>query len=165
MLPSSPNIGSESIQVSPAAILNNETNARLNRPKWSGAIPEKRDTPRIASAETDPDRSGYDDSHAMSEIWISGWVQNKKKFVHFDVDLHTLKMIINMINAFIIGNSDAAIAENIFVSSVTRPKSRTTLKARISLTSQSGTSKGPKSTSDMKTTITSSKFHPLPTKA
>ena len=69
-----------------------------------------------------------------------------------------------MTNAFIIGNSDAVIAENIFVSSVTRPKSRTTLNARMSLTSQSGMSKGPKSIRDMKTTIKSSQFHPLPTK-
>ena len=72
-----------------------------------------------------------------------------------------LKTIIRITKAFIIGNNDEVMAEIIFVSSCTLPKSRTTLKARISRTSQSGLSKGPKSNSDMVTMKRSSQFHPL----
>lgn len=72
-----------------------------------------------------------------------------------------LKTIIRMTNAFIIGNNDEVMAEIIFVSSCTFPNSRTTLNARISRTSQSGLSKGPKSNSDMVTMNRSNQFHPL----
>ena len=63
--------------------------------------------------------------------------------------------------AFIIGNSDAVMAEIIFVSSFTLPNSRTTLNARISRTNQSGLSNGPKSNSDMSTMKRSSQFQPF----
>ena len=69
--------------------------------------------------------------------------------------------MINITNAFIIGKRDAVMAENIFVSSCTRPKSRTILKARISRTIQFGISKGPKSTNDITTTNRSSQLQPL----
>ena len=48
--PLGPSICSESIQVSPAAILNSVMNALLNFPNWSGEMSEKSDTPRMASA-------------------------------------------------------------------------------------------------------------------
>jgi hypothetical protein len=48
--PLGPSIARESIQVSPAAILNSVMNARLNLPNCSGATSEKSDTPRMASA-------------------------------------------------------------------------------------------------------------------
>ncbi len=63
--------------------------------------------------------------------------------------------------AFIIGNSDAVMAEIIFFSSCTRPNSRTTLTARIIRTSQSGMLKGPKSSRDMITMKRSNQFHPF----
>jgi hypothetical protein len=66
-----------------------------------------------------------------------------------------------MTNAFIMGNSEAVIAENIFVSSCTRPKSLTILKALINRTNQSGILKGPRSKNDITTTNKSSQFHPL----
>ncbi len=72
-----------------------------------------------------------------------------------------LSTMISMTNAFIMGNSEAVIAENIFVSSCTRPKSLTILKALIKRTNQSGILKGPKSTNDMTTTNRSSQLHPL----
>ena len=74
---------------------------------------------------------------------------------------HMLRTIPRMTKAFIIGNSDAVMAEIILVSSFTLPKSRTTLNARISRTSHSGLLKGPKSNSDMSTMKRSSQFHPL----
>jgi hypothetical protein len=72
-----------------------------------------------------------------------------------------LRTMPRMTKAFIMGNSDAVMAEIILVSSFTRPKSRTTLNARISRTSQSGMLKGPKSSSDMVTMKRSNQFHPL----
>ncbi len=63
-----------------------------------------------------------------------------------------------MTKAFIIGNSDAVMAEIIFVSSCTRPNSRTTLNARINRTSQNGLLKGPKSNNDMSTMKRSNQF-------
>ena len=74
-----------------------------------------------------------------------------------------LSTMIRITKAFIIGKREAVMAENIFVSSCTRPKSRTIRKARISRTNQSGMSNGPKSTNDMTTTNRSSQFHPLRT--
>ena len=74
-----------------------------------------------------------------------------------------LKTMIKITKAFIIGKREAVMAENIFVSSCTRPKSRTILKARISRTNQSGISNGPKSTNDITTTKRSSQFQPLRT--
>ena len=72
-----------------------------------------------------------------------------------------LSTMIMMTKAFIIGTREAVMAENILVSSCTRPKSRTILKARSSRTNQSGMSKGPKSTKDMTTTKRSSQIQPL----
>ncbi len=69
--------------------------------------------------------------------------------------------MIKITKAFIIGKREAVMAENIFVSSCTRPKSRTILKARISRTNQSGKSNGPKSTNDIMTTDRSNQFQPL----
>ena len=48
--PSGPSMGRESIQVSPAATRKREAKARLKRPKSSGAMSAKSDTPRMASA-------------------------------------------------------------------------------------------------------------------
>jgi hypothetical protein len=54
-----------------------------------------------------------------------------------------LNTMMRITKAFIIGKREAVIAENILVSSCTRPKSRTIRKARISRTNQFGISKGP----------------------
>jgi hypothetical protein len=72
-----------------------------------------------------------------------------------------LNTMIKITKAFIIGKRDAVMAENIFVSSCTLPKRRTTLNARINLTNQSGISNGPKSTNDITTMNKSSQFQPL----
>ena len=74
-----------------------------------------------------------------------------------------LKTTNRITNAFIIGNSDAVMAEIILVSSFTRPNSRTTRKARINRTSQSGLLNGPKSNRDMRTIKRSNQFHPFRT--
>ncbi len=73
-----------------------------------------------------------------------------------------LKTMTRMMKAFIMGKSDVVMAVIIFVSSGTRPKSRTILKARISRTSHSGMSSGPpRSTRDIATMTKSRIFHPF----
>ncbi len=49
-----------------------------------------------------------------------------------------LRTMMRMMNAFIIGKRDAVMAENILVSSFTRPKSLTIRRARSSRISQFG---------------------------
>jgi hypothetical protein len=139
-------MGSDSIQVSPAAIRNSVMKARLNLPNWSGEVSEKSDTPRMASAGVGRREEGG----ALGTFWI-------------DIGAHSqiLSTMMRMTNAFIMGKSEAVIAENIFVSSCTRPNSLTIRKALINRTSQSGILKGPKSKKDMSTTNKSSQLHPL----
>ena len=72
-----------------------------------------------------------------------------------------LKTMTRMMKAFIMGKSDDVMAVIIFVSSGTRPNSRTILKARINRTSHSGMSSGPRSTSDIATMTRSRIFHPF----
>ncbi len=69
--------------------------------------------------------------------------------------------MIRIIKAFIIGKSDVVIAVIIFVSSGTRPNSRTILKARINRTSHSGMLSGPRSMRDIATITRSRIFHPF----